>query len=107
MVRYGQVIRIKNGKLDEYKKYHAAVWPGVLAKITDCNIRNYSIYQKDGFLFSYYEYVGENYEADMKRMADDPLTQKWWDIMNPLQEPLATRAEGEWWSIMEEVFHID
>jgi len=75
MVRYGQVIRIKNGKLDEYKKYHAAVWPGVLAKITDCNIRNYSIYQKDGFLFSYYEYVGENYEADMKRMADDPLTQ--------------------------------
>jgi L-rhamnose mutarotase len=25
----------------------------------------------------------------------------------PLQEPLADRAEGEWWAAMEEVFHTD
>jgi L-rhamnose mutarotase len=107
MKRYGQVIKLKEGVLDVYKKYHAEAWPGILSKITECNIRNYSIYHKDGFLFSYFEYHGSDFEGDMKKMADDPLTQKWWDIMMPLQEPLETREEGEWWAEMEEVFHHD
>ena len=25
----------------------------------------------------------------------------------PCQEPLPARKEGEWWAIMEEVFHCD
>jgi len=107
MVRYGQVIRVKSDKLDEYKRYHAAVWPGILAKITECNIRNYSIFLKDGFLFAYFEYVGTDFDGDMKQMGDDPLTQQWWDVMKPMQEPIAARAPGEWWANMEEVFHLD
>lgn len=107
MKRYGQVIRVKPETLAEYKRYHADVWPGVLAKIYECNMRNYSIYLKDGFLFAYFEYVGDDYEADMAKMAEDPTTQDWWEIMNPMQEPLETRAEGEWWADMEEVFHVD
>jgi L-rhamnose mutarotase len=73
--------------------------------ITECNIRNYSIYLKDGFLFSYYEYIGTDYEMDMKNMAADPATQKWWELCDPCQEPLETREEGEWWANMEEVFY--
>ena len=42
--RHGQVIRVRPEKLEEYKAYHADVWPGVLAMIRQCNIRNYSIY---------------------------------------------------------------
>ena len=52
MVRYGQLIGLKPGKLAEYKRYHARVWPEVLATITDCNIRNYSIFHRDGQLFA-------------------------------------------------------
>jgi len=107
MVRYGQVIGVKSEKLAEYTTYHAAVWPGILAKITECNIRNYSIFHRDGLLFAYFEYVGKDFDGDMKKMGDDPLTQKWWDIMKPMQAPLANRAEGEWWSNMSEVFHLD
>jgi L-rhamnose mutarotase len=107
MKRYGSIIKIKPEKLEEYKKLHKNIWPGVAKTITECNIRNYSIFYKDGFLFSYFEYVGEDYEADMKKMADDPITQKWWDICKPMQEPLQTRKEGEWWAEMEEVFHQD
>jgi L-rhamnose mutarotase len=107
MKRYGQVIRVKPGKLDEYKKWHAAVWPGVLKTITDCSIRNYSIFHKDGYLFAYFEYHGQDFEADMARMAQDPVTQEWWAIQNPLQEALPTRQDGEWWADMEEVFHTD
>ena len=105
--RHGQLIRVRPEKLDEYKAYHADVWPGVLDMIRQCNMRNYSIYQKEGYLFAYFEYVGEDFAADMAKMAADPTTQEWWDIMMPIQEPLDTRAEGEWWAVMEEVFHTD
>ena len=105
--RHGQVIRVRSEKLEEYKAYHADVWPGVLDTIRRCNIRNYSIYHKDGFLFAYFEYVGDDFAADTAKMAADPTTQEWWDIMMPIQQPLDTRAEGEWWADMEEVFHTD
>ena len=105
MKRYGQVIAVKPEKLEEYKRLHANAWPGVLKMISDCNIQNYSIYYKDGLLFSYYEYVGNDYEADMAKMAADEETQRWWDVCKPCQQPLETRAEGEWWADMEEVFH--
>jgi L-rhamnose mutarotase len=107
MKRYGMAIKLKPEKLQEYKQYHAAVWPGVLDMIRQCNIRNYSIYHKDGWLFSYFEYHGDDYQADMEKMAADPKTQEWWAIMKPMQLPLETRAEGEWWADMEEVFHTD
>ena len=107
MKRYGQVIGVNADKLEEYKKLHAAAWPGVLKMIKECNIQNYSIYYKDGLLFSYYEYVGEDYEKDMAKMASDPETQRWWDVCMPCQKPLETRQEGEWWATMEEVFYLE
>lgn len=107
MKRFGQVIGVKPETFDKYVEYHAAVWPEILSMIYECNIRNYSIFTKDGLLFAYFEYVGEDFDADMKKMGDDPKTQEWWDIMKPMQEPLKTREEGEWWSTMREVFHTD
>ena len=107
MKRYGMLIKVRSEKLDEYKELHANPWPGVLKTIHDCNIRNYSIYLKDGFLFGYYEYIGDDYAADMAKMAADPVTQEWWKHTDPCQEPLSTRKEGEWWATMEEVFHCD
>jgi L-rhamnose mutarotase len=105
--RYGQVIRLQPGVKEEYVRYHAKVWPEVLRMIHDCNIRNYSIFLKDDTLYAYFEYVGEDFDADMARMAADPKTQEWWAIMGPMQQPLETRKAGEWWANMEEVFHTD
>ena len=109
MQRMGMVIGIKPDRIETYKRLHAETWPEVLEMITACNIRNYSIYLKEpeNLMFSYFEYVGDDYEADMAKMAADPTTQKWWEIMEPMQDPIATRAEGEWWASMEEVFHQD
>jgi L-rhamnose mutarotase len=108
--RYGSVIGVKKEKIEEYKKLHAAVWPDVLKMIKDCNMRNYSIYlgelEKDKYyLFSYFEYTGKDFDADMKKMAADPTTQKWWSVCEPCQQPVELRAKGEWWMNMEEVFH--
>ena len=110
--RYGMVIGIKPEKVDDYKKLHAAAWPGVLAKIKDCHIRSYSIYLREVapgqfLLFSYFEYTGTDFAADMARMAADPETRRWWKETDPCQSPIPTRAEGEFWSRMDEVFHAD
>ena len=107
MKRYGSIIKLKPEKLEEYKQLHAAVWPDVLKMIKDCHIQNYSIYYKDGYLFSYFEYTGKDFSGDMARMAADPVTQDWWKLTEPCQEALETRAEGEWWASMEEFFHLD
>jgi L-rhamnose mutarotase len=107
MQRHGQLIGVKPDKFDEYERWHANVWPEILGMIRQCNIRNYSIYHKDGLLFAYFEYVGEDFAADMAKMAADPKTREWWAIQGPLQSPLPTRREHEWWAEMEEVFHTD
>jgi len=107
MRRYGMVIGLDPARLEEYKACHANPWPEVLDMIRKCNIRNYSIFYKDGYLFSYFEYVGEDFEADMARMAADPKTQEWWAYVKPMQRPLESRKPGEWWAEMEEVFHMD
>ena len=107
MQRYGSVIKVRPEKEEEYRRLHAAPWPGVLAMIRECNIRNYSIYLKDGYLFSYFEYLGTDFAADMARMAKDPTTREWWTHTDPCQEPLESRKPGEWWASMEEVFHSD
>jgi L-rhamnose mutarotase len=106
MKRYGMVIRVKPDHLAEYIRLHQAVWPEVLATITACNIRNYSIYLRDNTLFSYFEYIGTDYAGDMKKMAADPATQRWWKVTMPCQEPVSTVKPGEWWAPMEEVFHM-
>ena len=107
MQRFGSVIKLKPGKMEEYRKLHANPWPQVLNTIRECNIRNYTIYYKDGFLFSHFEYIGEDFAADMKKMAADRSTQDWWKLTDPCQEPLETRKPGEWWASMEEFFHAD
>lgn len=105
--RYGWVIKVKPEKLNEYKALHAEPWPGVDSMLKECNIRNYSIYYRDGYLFSYLEYTGLDFEKDMQRMGEDSLTQAWWKLTDPCQYPVESAAEGVWWADMEEVYHLD
>jgi L-rhamnose mutarotase len=110
--RFGSVIGVRAEKLDEYKKLHAAVWPKVVEAVRGANIRNYSIYLRkmpDGkhYLFSYLEYVGDDFEGDMQRLAANAEVKRWWTFTDPCQEPLADRKPGEWWASMEEVCHQD
>ena len=107
MNRFGMVIKMKPGSADAYRDYHAAVWPAVLEMIKECNISNYSIYLKDDLLFGYFEYHGSDLKSDWAKMASHTKTQEWWAVMKPLQDPLATRKQGEWWAEMEEVLHLE
>ena len=107
MKRFGQTIRLKPEGADDYITHHAAVWSGVLSKIKECNISNYSIFVKDLILFAYFEYNGDDFEKDMEKMAAHGETQKWWGIVKPLMDPVENREKGEFWANMEEIFHLD
>lgn len=84
MKRVAQVIGLPREHWEAYERYHAAVWPSVLAQIEKSNITNYSIFRHGELLFSYYEYVGDDFDADMAKMAEDPETRRWWSIQEPL-----------------------
>ncbi len=110
--RFGAVIGVNPEKLEYYKELHAKPWPTINAALKKANIRNYSIYLTqfdDGnwYLFSYLEYVGSDYQADMKRLGEDPETQRWLKETDPCQIGLKNRQEGEWWKSIEEVYHLD
>ena len=107
MKRIGEMIKVKPEGLEAYKYHHAHPRAEVNATIKACHIRNYTIYSRGEYLFATYEYDGEDFEADMAKMAADPATQDWWRLVKPLMQPLMDRKPGEFWSAMEEVYHLD
>lgn len=104
MKRFGQIARLKPEKIEEYDTLHAAVWPGVLRTITACNLRNYSIFRQGDILFAYYEYIGSDYEEDMRKMAADPVTQDWWKLTKPC---FIGHAAREYYQDMQEIFYCE
>ena len=107
MQRYGQVIGVKPEQIAAYETIHREVWSEVLATIHACNMRNYSIFRYETLLFAYFEYVGNDFTADMAKMAADPKTQEWWAITAPMQQQVPEHTAEEWWTIIPEVFHTE
>ena len=102
---FGQLGRLKPEKIEEYEALHGAPWPEVLQTIYDCNLRNYSIFRHGDLVFAYFEYVGEDYDADMAKMAEDPVTQDWWTHTHPCFEEFAISPESEFYHDMKQIFY--
>lgn len=104
--RIGAVIALAEEGAEEYIRLHAAVPPEVLDVLKKANVTNYSIFRRGELLFSYMEYRGSDLAADMATMAGDPATQRWWDLVMPMQRTMRSSPEEDWWAPMEEVFHL-
>ncbi len=106
--RFGCVIGLKAEYEQQYRTLHADVWPAVLDRIKRSNIKNYSIYiteiKGEKYLFSYFEYVGDNLEKDLQDMALDEETQRWWKETDCCQFKLPAALPDENWYRMESVF---
>lgn len=107
MQRFGWTIGVRPGMKDEYLRLHSAVWPEVESMIAACGIRNYTIFIRGATLFGYYEYVGSDHAADLRRMAEDPATQRWWALTDPCQEPVDADAPPTGWAQLTEAWHQD
>lgn len=107
--RVGMVIGIKPEKIPAYKDLHADTYSGVRDLLTKANMKNLSIFMHqldDGryYLFGYYEYTGNDFDADMAKLAAEPRNKQWLSMTDPMQIPL--RGEKSW-AVMEEVYHND
>ena len=109
MKRIGIVIGIREERLAEYRSVHADDHPGVRDLLTDANMHNFSIFVSrfpDGkhYLFGYYEYTGDDYEADMRALGDHQRNKDWLAMTDPMQIPF---PGNDSWCLMEEVYYND
>ena len=105
--RFGMAARLVPSKRDEYLRLHRSVWPQVEKTITECGIRNFTIFELDGVLMAYYEYVGDDYDADQRAIAADPVTQRWWAETAPCQRPFREGSAESNWEQFDEIWHRD
>lgn len=108
--RVGTVTGLKFEKEELYRTLHATPWPGVKRTLREANIRTYAIFLKlvgeKLYLFSYFEYVGRDFDGDMKRIGECDVTRRWWQHTDACQAPLPeAAAKGEIWAPMTEIFH--
>ncbi len=111
VTRYAWVTGLKPDKAERYEDLHAHPWPAVNQMIKACHIQNFSIHEREIngqlYLFAYLEYAGTNFDADMKHMAADPETVRWWKETDPCQSPLPdAAAKGKIWSDTKEVYFL-
>ncbi len=109
--RFAWVTGLKPEKAAYYRELHAHAWPAVNRQIKASHIQNFSIYLREIetklYLFAYLEYTGTDFAADMKKIADDPETQRWWKETDPCQQPLPdAAAAGKTWADAIEVYHL-
>ena len=104
MMRKGSVIGIKPECIKEYKKTHKEVWPEVLDELNKCNIKNYSVFAQHDRLFSFFEYHGQNFEADFSKMKNNAKFLEWDRFHEPMFVPLNFQNKFEGWIALEEIF---
>ena len=105
--RVGMVIKIKPEFIEEYKALHADSNPGVRDLLREANMQNFSIFLHqldDGnwYEFGYYEYTGNDFEADMEKLDNHPRNIEWLKICDPMQIPLEGYGG---WAEMEQVYY--
>ena len=91
--RVGMVIKIKPERLKEYLALHSDSEAGVRDLLIKYNLRNFSIFMtqledSNYYEFGYYEYWGNDFEADMKMLEAEPRNKAWLERCDPMQIPL-------------------
>jgi L-rhamnose mutarotase len=104
MPRIGHVWRAKPGKIEEYKRFHADVWPELEELLKDAGITTYVIYAYDDVLFSHMEV--DDYDRMVERFNGDPVAQRWEDEIGDLIEYPGGDPETGWPRVLEEVWAL-
>jgi len=107
--RFGFLAKVRTGKVDEYKQHHENLWPELAKTFADHHIHNFSIWVKnlepdEHYLFAYFEYAGDDFEGDFRHLAEQPVSQKWYETVD--KDCLVRSEEGGYWAPMEEVFYF-
>jgi len=105
--RYGMAVRLKDEKRDYYIKNHANVWPEVLDELKKINVKNYSIFLKEDFMFGYLEYDGDSFDTDMAQMQNIPIVDKWTKLMIDCFNAFPNNENNNSWVMMDQIFFME
>ncbi|MCQ2477927.1 MAG: L-rhamnose mutarotase [Clostridia bacterium] len=89
-------------KVEDYIKLHSEPWPELMALLEEFHIHHYSISVRGTQVFTYYEYTGNNYEADMDYMDKSEIMQSWWKFSKPC---FLHHDVGHYYANINEVFY--
>lgn len=110
MQRHCLALDLKNDPklIEEYKAYHRAVWPQILASIREAGIRVLDIYHTGNRLFMILEAEDDfSFEKKSALDAGNEKVQQWEELMWQFQQALPGAKPGEKWRLMEKIFSLD
>ncbi|HYP09719.1 MAG TPA: L-rhamnose mutarotase [Bryobacteraceae bacterium] len=99
-------LQVKKDRLEEYKERHKAVWPEMLAALSQAGWHNYSLFLRpDGLLIGYVE--TPDFEHALASMAATEVNRRWQTYMLDFFESPTGLAADEQMQPIPEVFHLD
>jgi L-rhamnose mutarotase len=111
MTRYALTVNLKDDPsvIDAYRQYHERVWPEVLESLREAGVERMDIHLLGRQLVMFVE-LNDGLDwrhAFAAHMASSPRVAEWERLMTSLQEPSSDARPGEWWTVMEPIFHLD
>jgi len=84
------MIRARPELIEQYQQLHDKTWEEVMARMYASNMRDFVVWfhPTTNMMFHQFIYVGTDFDADMVRIAADPVVRFWWTYCEPCQEPL-------------------
>ena len=94
--------------IEAYKAHHRRVWPEVLTSLRRAGLADLQIYLLGRRLVMVVELPDglDVRRAFAAHAVSDPRVVEWEALMKTLQEPAPGSAAGEWWAVMQPVFHL-
>ncbi|WP_461033246.1 L-rhamnose mutarotase [Streptomyces mayteni] len=99
------LLKVRADRTEEYRERHAAVWPEMLAALSDAGWHNYSLFlREDGLLVGYLE--TDDFAAAQEAMAATDVNARWQAEMAEFFESLDGARPDEAMKPLTEVFHL-
>ncbi|MEH6704407.1 MAG: L-rhamnose mutarotase [Galbibacter orientalis] len=109
MKKYAFALDLKDDseKIEEYIQHHQNVWPEVLQSIKESGVKNMEIFHVGNRLFMLVS-VSNNFsiEKDTIGNPENPIEQKWEELMWNYQQKLPFAKSGEKWVLMDKIFEL-
>ncbi|MFI0453299.1 L-rhamnose mutarotase [Actinomadura sp. 6N118] len=100
------LLKVRQDRLEEYRRAHERVWPEMLDALRETGWRNYSLFlREDGLLVGYLE--TDDFAAALAGMAATDVNARWQNEMAPYFEDLDGTAPDTGMVPLTEVFHLD
>jgi L-rhamnose mutarotase len=91
-----------------YRDHHRRVWPEVVESLRQAGVQRMDIHLLGRRVVMIVEVTDG---ADLRRtlaahQSSNGRVEEWERLMKSLQEPAPDAPPGEWWALMEPVFHL-